>query len=201
MICPSDNAEMHQVIIKSHYGQPIFLEQCGVCGGIWFDESELYRAKQGEAKKIEQLDSETLWAQTLIQNEIHLCPKDQTKLFRFTDNNFPMEVFVERCPECNGFWLNRGEFTKYQKARQELMRPKEKTDQDKLLEENIRQMLAAYQAGKDDDVFRKLGQFLSKPVDETALGNFESKEHSTQMEKFDLLMGVLTTLFRLFVFK
>ena len=67
MICPNDNIEMHQVRIESYYGQPIFLEQCENCGGIWFDESELYRAKQGEANKIELLDPEIAQIESLFE--------------------------------------------------------------------------------------------------------------------------------------
>ena len=57
MNCPNDNTPMHQVQITANYGQPLFLDQCDCCGGIWFDESELYRARQGEADKVDLLDT------------------------------------------------------------------------------------------------------------------------------------------------
>ena len=49
MKCPNDSTEMCQVKIEGHYGQPILLEQCKECGGIWFDEMELFSARHGEA--------------------------------------------------------------------------------------------------------------------------------------------------------
>ena len=53
---------------------------------------------------------------------------------------------MERCPACNGFWLNRGEFTKFQHARQEMLRPKEPSAEDKKLQEQVQLILAEHQA-------------------------------------------------------
>jgi Zn-finger nucleic acid-binding protein len=202
MICPNDNIEMHQVKIQSHYGQPVILEQCGECGGIWFDESELYRAKQGEAEKIELLDSEMLWALSTIENTKHICPRDQTELSRFTDRYFPEGIIVERCPVCSGFWLNRGEFTKYQKARQELLRPKEKSPEDIKLQENIQKILELHKAGDADNTLGKLARFLSKPIDENTLLTPESAPRSPAEENtLNTVLNVLITVLRLFVFR
>lgn len=202
MICPNDNIEMHQVKIQSHYGQPVILEQCNKCGGIWFDESELYRAKQGEAEKIEFLDSEMLWAPSAIENSIHICPRDRAKLFRFTDRYFPEGIIVERCPVCSGFWLNRGEFTKYQKARQELLRPKEKSPEDIKLEEDIKQLLELHKTGGADDVLGKLGRFLSTPLDENTLLPLESAQRSPAEENtLNVVLNILITILRAFVFR
>jgi Zn-finger nucleic acid-binding protein len=202
MICPNDNAEMRQVKIVSHYGQPLFLDQCEKCGGIWFDELELYRAKQGEAEKVELLDSENLRNPTKIDSSIHNCPKDGAKLFRFTDKYFPEGIIVERCTKCNGFWLNRGEFIKYQKARQELLRPKEKTLEDKKLEEDIEIILSDHQTGGGDDVLKRLGKFLSTPLDGNTLLPLESTEKPPEAENAaNLILTVITTLLRLFVFR
>jgi len=106
---------MHQVQITANYGLPLFLNQCDICGGIWFDASGLYRAKQGEAEKIDLVDTYILTASTPVENKIHLCPIDGAQLSRFTDANFP-GYFCGTLPSCNGFWLNRGEFTKFQHA-------------------------------------------------------------------------------------
>jgi Zn-finger nucleic acid-binding protein len=202
MLCPNDNTEMHPVKILSHYGQPIFLEQCNRCGGIWFDETELYRTKQGEAEKIESLDSEILWASSTFENSIHICPKDQARLVRFPDKYFPQGIIVERCPKCDGFWLKRGEFTKLQKARQELIRPKEKSPEDIALEENIKQILAQHQTGGTDDVLGRLGRFLSTPLDEQTLLPLETTQLSPQEENtLTFILNILITLLRLFVFK
>jgi Zn-finger nucleic acid-binding protein len=202
MNCPNDNAEMHQVKILTTYGQPLFLDQCDKCGGIWFDQMELYRAKQGEAEKIESLDTEILIAPSQVENSIYNCPRDGTKLFRFTDKYFPENIIVERCPKCDGFWLNRGEFTKYQKARQELLRPKEKTPEDKKLEEDIEIILSNHQAERSNDVLTRLGNFLSTPIDGNTVLPLNSTEKSSEVENtLSTILNVLTTLLRLFVFR
>lgn len=202
MICPNDHAELYQVKILTKYGQPLFVDQCNTCGGIWFDQMELYRAKQGEAEKIELLDVENLLFPTPVIDTVHNCPKDGAKLFRFTDKYFPQNIIVERCPVCDGFWLNRGEFTKYQKAREELLRLKEKTAEDKKLEEEIEIMLKDHRAENNNDVLKRLGNFLSTPVDVNTMLPLEADEKSHETENaLGLVLNVLTTILRLFIFK
>lgn len=197
MICPNDNTQMHQVRIQSHYGQPIILEQCGQCGGIWFDESELFRAKEGEADKIELLDSEILRTHVNIEKPVLKCPRDKAELFQFKDRYFPKGIILERCPSCNGIWLNRGDFTKFQKARQELKRPKEKGPEDKRLEEEIERILAMHQAGDATDTLERLGSFLSTPMDRNTLLPLEADQSQPEAENTtNLAMNVLMLVFR-----
>ena len=193
MICPNDNIGMHQVRIESHYGQPIILEQCKGCGGIWFDESELYRAKHGEAEKIELLNSESLRTLSQIKSAKLLCPKDQGELIRFNDTYFPIDIIVGRCVACDGFWLKRGEFVKYQKTRQELQRPKEKSIGDKKFEENIEKILALHSNGGATDVLGKLGKFLSTPIDQHTLRPLDSTRRTpTEDRVLNLTLDILT---------
>jgi Zn-finger nucleic acid-binding protein len=164
MLCPNDNAEMRQVKIVSHYDVPIIVDQCEKCGGIWFDESELFRAKQGEAEKIEMLDTEILRTPSAIENSTLFCPRDQAAMDRFTDKYLPQDIVLVRCPSCQGIWLNRGIFTKYQQFRQELMRTKKKSTQDKKMKENIAQWEVGYKSGRSTGTLRRLGEFLSTPI-------------------------------------
>jgi Zn-finger nucleic acid-binding protein len=201
MICPNDKLEMQTVQIKSFYGQPIFLEQCKGCGGIWFDQSELYRAKPGEAEKIELINADNLRNPTVFQAVDHFCPRDQTGLFKFTDPYFPREIVVERCPTCEGFWLNRGEFTRYQKMREEMMRPKAKTPEDIKLDADIKQVLELQQKDVVDSPLAKLAQFLNQPID-LAPGNFEAADQGNGTEQtFGGVLNLLTLILRLFIFK
>jgi Zn-finger nucleic acid-binding protein len=165
MICPVDKTEMRRVKIMSHYGQPIYLDQCERCGGIWFDEAELFQARQGEAGKIEVLDTNILKNPSIIKHAKLICPRDQTALYRFTDKYFPKDIILERCPTCKGIWLNRGVFTKYQKFRQELKRPKEKSSEDKKLEESVRQLIEAYHSEHTTGTVGRMEKFLSTPVE------------------------------------
>jgi Zn-finger nucleic acid-binding protein len=201
MKCPNDNTEMHQVKIEGHYGQPILLEQCKECGGIWFDEMELFSARHGEAEKIDVFDSKSLWTPTNIEKLIRRCPLDQSELFRFKDRYSLKGIILERCPSCNGIWLNRGDFTKFQQARQELKRPKEKSSKDKRLEEDIKRILTAHRAEAASNTLVKLSRFLSMPIDRATLRPLEQSEKQLEQGKtgnliLNVLMVVLMALMR-----
>lgn len=155
---------MHQVKIMGHYGEPIGVDQCEECGGIWFDESELFRAKQGEAERIEAVNAAILLTPTTIESPHLICPRDEATMQRFTDRYFPQDIVLMRCPSCHGMWLNRGIFTKYQQFRQGLRRA-EKGPQDEKLRESIAQLTASYESGRSTGTLRKLGEFLSAPID------------------------------------
>ena len=201
MKCPNDNTEMYQVKIEGHYGQPILLEQCKECGGIWFDEMELFSARHGEAEKIEVFDSKSLWTPTNIEKRILRCPLDQSELFQFKDRYFLKGIILERCPSCSGIWLNRGDFTKFQQARQELKRPKERSSQDKKLEEDIEHILSEHHAEAASNTLEKLGRFLSMPIDRATLLPLEQSEKQLEQGKagsliLDVLMLILMALIR-----
>jgi len=161
MLCPNDNTEMRQVKIVSHYGGPIFVDQCEKCGGIWFDQSELFRAKQGEAEKIEILNTEKLQTPFTIENSTLFCPRDEGAMHRFTDKYFPKDIVLVRCQLCHGIWLNRGIFTKYQQFRQKLMPPKKSTQDEKMKT----QLKASYKNGRLTGTRGRLLEFLSTPLE------------------------------------
>lgn len=202
MNCPNDKNEMHQVRINSHFGAPIFLEQCPQCGGIWFDESELFRARQGEAYRIELIDEESLKVDSALENIASVCPKDGTELKRFTDDYFPEGIIVERCPQCSGFWLNRGEFTKYQDARKDLLKQQEVTLKDEKLQRDVEILLQQYREGGGNDTLKKLGSFLSTELDENTLRPLESNERTPEVDNaVNLALNVLASLLSIFTFR
>ena len=160
MVCPNDNAEMRQVKILSHYGGPIFVDQCDKCGGIWFDESELFRARQGEAEKIEAVNTEMLRALSTIETYPLVCPRDQGAMRRFADRYFPEDIILVRCQVCHGIWLNRGAFTKYQQFRGKSMRPRKTTQ----YEETEAYLGASYEDGLPTETRGRLEEFLSASI-------------------------------------
>ena len=201
MKCPNDNIEMYQVKVEGHYGQPILLEQCKKCGGIWFEEMELFGARHGEAEKIEVFNSKSLSTPANIEKRVLRCPSDQSRLFRSKDRYFLKGIILERCPSCNGIWLNRGDFTKFQQVRQELKRPIERSSEDKKLEEDIKHILSVHRAEATSNTLEKLGGFLSMPIDQTTLLPLEYSETNPEQGKtsnliLDVLMLVLMALIR-----
>lgn len=202
MFCPNENARMHQAAVSSHYGQQVIIDQCEKCGGIWFDAFELYKVKQGEAQEIEELDPDIFTAPSDIDHPTLLCPRDQAALFQYDDPNFPKGLILMRCPKCQGFWLNRGEFTKYQEVRQKLKDPEEKTPEDLKLEEDVKRLLESHRAGNSHDGLAKVGKFLSTPVGDSALFPFDSTRGlSDERNTLDSILSVLILLLRLFVFR
>ena len=202
MFCPNENARMHHAAVSSHYGQQVIIDQCEKCGGIWFDAFELFKVKQGEAQEIEELDPDSLRAPSDIDHPTLLCPRDQAALFQYDDPNFPRGLVLMRCPKCQGFWLNRGEFTKYQEARQKLKVPEEKTLEDLKLEQDVKRLLESHRAGSSHDELAKAGKFLSTPVGNPALFPFDSSRGlSDERNTFDSILSVLILLLRLFIFR
>jgi Zn-finger nucleic acid-binding protein len=200
MFCPHENIEMQQVKVESHYGQPVILDQCPECGGIWFDYFEMYRVKQGQAEKIENLNVENLRISSPIKTVKLLCPKDHVELVRFKDVFFPKDIIIARCPVCNGFWLNKGEFVKYQNYRQSLKRPQEFTAEDEKMQKELERILAGHKTGDYTDTLGKLGAFLSTPVDNITWrplepGPLSGKENSV----IDVIINTLSLILRSFV--
>ena len=201
--CPNDNIELGPVRVESFYSAPVILEQCGGCGGIWFDRYELFSVKPGQAKKIESLDSETLSAPARIISSGLVCPRDQSRLERFSDINFPREIIVGRCRECGGFWLNRGEFTMYQRARREQQRIREKgPEKDLKFTREIQKILSEYSASSATGVIARLGRFLSTPADPITRRPLDPENMPPEEQRaFDIIVNVLTLILRAFVFK
>lgn len=164
MICPNDGTEMHPVRIVAHYGQPIVVDQCEHCGGIWFDRSELFQARQGEAERIELLDANALGTPSLAESSKLLCPRDRTAMRHFTDSHFPQDIILVRCFSCYGIWLNRGMFTQYQRFRHDRMQPKAMSTEDTALEQSITQLVASHQSGQASRTIERLARFLSTPL-------------------------------------
>jgi Zn-finger nucleic acid-binding protein len=165
MFCPNDNAEMRLVKILSQYGGPIFVDQCQRCGGIWFDESELFRAGQGEAEKIESVNAGMLRSPSAIESFPLVCPRDQGTMRRFADNHFPEDIVLVRCEVCHGFWLNRGVFTKYQQFRQETMPPKKIIPYEGMKGGGVEDEWGpSYEEAGPTQTWERLAEFLSVPM-------------------------------------
>jgi Zn-finger nucleic acid-binding protein len=111
--CPGCRNGLKGVYAEAHYGRYLLLDQCQACGGIWFDCWELYYLKEEEANSLDPVDREKLLTLSSFKKGPGLCPKCQVDLQPFRDSNLPEDARIERCPGCNGLWLNRGELRKY----------------------------------------------------------------------------------------
>jgi len=104
---------MDQVTAHARSGYGLLLDQCPRCGGIWCDRWELYPLDASEAPRLEALDETRLQASVEpAPTSPGRCPRCTSPLHPFRDPALPADARVERCPVCDGLWLNRGELTR-----------------------------------------------------------------------------------------
>jgi Zn-finger nucleic acid-binding protein len=203
MLCPNENTEMQPAKAESFYGQTVLLDQCPECGGLWFDSYELYMPRHGEANKLDLLHTDLLKSPSPVQNTKLLCPRDRNQLTLFSDPFFPQDLILARCQVCNGFWLNRGEFVKYQKyreVRQSLNKPKEIIVEDNQFERDLISVFEQNKARDTVEVLGKVGRFLSTPVDAVTWRPQEPEKLSDEEKNaYDLVMTALSLILRFFI--
>ena len=112
LICPNGDGPMHQVVTRSRHGAELLLDQCGGCGGVWFDKYELFRIGEAEARQVEGIDKEKLRYPTGTGASL-LCPVCGVTLVSFQDANIPENIQLLSCPKCSGFWVNHGQLSSY----------------------------------------------------------------------------------------
>jgi uncharacterized protein len=191
MLCPNEKSEMRQVKLDSHYGQTVILDQCPDCGGIWFDTMELYSVKQGQSAQIDHLDPAILQALSPLQALERFCPHDQARLARFVDPFFPKDLVIERCPDCGGLWLNRGEFTKYQQFRQTRLDRKESVPE---------AVPVGIPVDGKVESLGKLGQFLSIPMDPYTWKPLEPEKMSEKEQTaLNTVLNAVSLILRFFI--
>jgi len=101
-------------------GQPVEVDDCPECEGIWFDKKELEKLMPVARKKLD-----LHWK---AEHKDYLCPRCQVELFEF---KYPQtEVHIDMCKKCRGVWLDGGEFDAIQEARQKMREIGRLTDDD-----------------------------------------------------------------------
>ena len=188
---------MHIARVDSHYGTPIFLDQCASCGGVWFDKDELFRIKQGESKKTEILDDEKLKANKQIVNSALLCPRDGAKLNVFRDPYFPKQIIIESCNECGGFWFDHGEPGQFQEHRAKFLT--EQKGIDPQFEKEIKELMRLHESGGAYDTLGALGKFLSTPLDRATLEPLGAGVEANEAKNiaFNIVMAVIYVLLQI----
>jgi len=192
---------MREVRLSSTVGEVFVVDQCPTCGGIWFDRFELYRAKDGESQRLNSFDADAFREPAEMVASIRHCPRDNAELLRFNDRYFPRGIIVERCPKCDGFWLNRGEFARFQDARRALRQPKEIVIETTGIQDQVQSALDMHRSSLEDSPIIKAARFLSTPLDEATLRPTESGSARATPESVNMALNLLMTLLRLFIFR
>ena len=211
-LCPECGIEMDKVSTMSHYGSPIFLQQCAKCGGLWFDNMQPYQVRFSEVDKVDTLpaiDADKLRQKTAASSRYYTCPKDATPLEIFEDPNFPKDLQIQSCPQCGGFWFNHGEFHEFEEQRLKRMIasgvkteiiPEEKKQPDEF-QQKIDSLLKSHEGEHTYDSMAKAAQFLTRPVnvseDAGSAGFFGVGDSSGQAA--NIVFAILRILMMLFL--
>jgi Zn-finger nucleic acid-binding protein len=94
---------------------------------------------------------------------MYLCPNDQTELVSFKDQFFPRDIIMERCAVCDGFWLNRGDFSEYQEGCRDLQKAKVGKTQSSEINPDVMKVMETYSDRDTTEALGRLGAFLSTP--------------------------------------
>lgn len=111
--CPQCEIPMHAVTARANPGSLIELDQCPRCGGIWCDKWELFPIQVDEAANLEPVDQALLRSPTPATKRTLYCPRCTARLAMPRDPMLGPDIQFQRCPKCDGIWLNRGQLTRY----------------------------------------------------------------------------------------
>lgn len=140
--CPNDGTGLVPVQARSPQGAAIILDQCGCCGGIWFDKWELFRVDAGRVKELAAVDVDSLRCPVGKPVAEPVCPRCGEALRRFSDPHIPANIQMLICEGCEGFWLNHGEAAGYADFRRERRQQRGERlakDYEKMLKSHSRQ--------------------------------------------------------------
>lgn len=85
------------------YGS-VILDACPRCQGVWVEKGELDRLDGSPWADVEDHPFHATAGDHRAAN----CPRCMVVLSPVSPADLP-EVIVDRCPKCEGFWLDRGE--------------------------------------------------------------------------------------------
>ncbi|MBI4425161.1 MAG: zf-TFIIB domain-containing protein [Elusimicrobia bacterium] len=108
MNCPKCRAgKLQGITLKTKQGAALGLDQCSICGGVWFDRGELEGYLSGA---VEVLDSPSLHPKLAVELD-HCeasCPRCAKPLAKSKAPQSP-RIQGDACAACGGLWLDAGE--------------------------------------------------------------------------------------------
>ena len=109
MKCSKCQSELEEINFRG-----IKVNECIDCQGRWFDRGELRKAKDNTDEDLRWLDFDPFDAKSdrfyVVLKEGGACPKCAENMATLTYAN--SGVFIEKCQQCEGVWLQDGEFKK-----------------------------------------------------------------------------------------
>ena len=105
MLCPRCKEALRVRMIEE-----VEIEQCLHCEGIWFDQDELRKAKDAVEPDLSWMDFE-IWKKEddfEVQSGAIPCPKCHSPMAAIQYGGTGIEINC--CSQCEGVWLDGGEF-------------------------------------------------------------------------------------------
>ena len=110
MKCPACSNGLRQLRTKS-----ALIDHCPKCNGIWFDADELApvimalkKSDPEQTREKEYTGPINARAPRTVQENDRFCPRCDKKLKKF-NYGYDSNVFLDRCPDCQGIWTDSGE--------------------------------------------------------------------------------------------
>lgn len=108
MDCPQCHDELKNIAFKG-----VVVGECPSCHGRWFDRGELKKAKDDTDEELRWIDFDPFNQDTdLIDDtpEGTLCPQCHTEMHSIPYSH--SDIFIDKCAQCQGVWLDHDEFEK-----------------------------------------------------------------------------------------
>lgn len=106
--CPQCGAALREVAADAVTGYRVVVDQCPACGGIWADRWELFPLTAEAVARLDPPDAARA-APLPPAPALLPCPRCRVPMPPFRDPVIPQDARIERCPNCEGMWFNRGE--------------------------------------------------------------------------------------------
>ena len=105
MECPNDGEQLEKVLFHL-----VEVDYCPKCLGMWFDKNELRRAKDARDQQLNWVDVDLWRDKSKFKVSLHdkHCPVCRVGLRQVGYDD--SKVKVDFCKNCQGVWLDRGEF-------------------------------------------------------------------------------------------
>lgn len=128
MKCPRDEQELKPATYEGH----ITVHTCSLCGGMWLDKGELEEIEEiighdyrAELSRIPDFIGNAFEMARQLNSRNIPCPACGA-ITESTEYAYCSQVVIDRCPECGGVWLDKGELEAieifYERSRKESSR-------------------------------------------------------------------------------
>lgn len=205
--CPNCQKILREAKVGSTYDDVVNIEQCDGCGGLWFDNLEIYRIKNGAAYNLDNIDKDKLNEKVILASDKLICPNDGATLNKFTDKLFPETLQMDNCPLCGGLWLNRGEFTEFQINRNEIITNSQRKkinsfEEDKEFKDEMRKLFELEADKGYLGAAAGMGQFLMtaiNPINNRPIEDLDPEMGDKVQKTVEVALGIMNLVFRLFL--